>query len=145
MDPLDQRLGLKGFRDLTVCACSRCAGFVEGLEGAGQQKHGNLGERRVLLDRFADLVAALAGHHDIREHDIRSDFARLHHGIVAVVRRYDLNVFVGERKPDQLLDHNRIVSQEKRLGHKSPHSSPVGPTCHQRTARSSYRLGLACD
>ena len=53
-------------------------------------------EGGVLLDGFADLVSAEARHDDVRQHDIRLDLPRLDQGIVAIIRRNDFDVFVGE-------------------------------------------------
>jgi len=53
-------------------------------------------ESRILLDGFAYLVATLARHDDIREDDVRYDFACHHNGVIAVIRGHDLHVFVGE-------------------------------------------------
>ena len=90
-------------------------------------------------------VAGRAGHDGLRADGIGCNRTGHYEGVVAVVSGHDLHVLIGERKPDELLNHYRIVSQEKLLGHKSPRSGPLGPVCHQRTARSSYRLGLARD
>ena len=78
----------------------------------------------VLLDDFADFVAALARHDDVGENHIGDDFTRLSHGVIAVVRRDDLDVLVRERKSDKFLNDDRIVGQEKFLGHGPPVRTP---------------------
>ena len=66
----DQRLRLERLGQEPVAADARRALLVEGLEGAGQQQHRDVRERRVLLDEVADLVAVLLRHDDVAEHDV---------------------------------------------------------------------------
>jgi len=99
-----------------LCDVSRRTHFarprlVEGLESSSQQQHRNLCELGISLDGLADLVAVLAGHHDICEHDIGADFSGLDDRIVAVVDGQDGYVFAGETDRHDLLDRDAVVSQ----------------------------------
>ncbi len=123
-DTLDEGLGLEGLGDLSVGAGGGRTAFVEGLKGAGQEQDGDMREGRILFDRLANLVATLAGHDDVCENDIGLQLAGADDRVVAVVGRNDLDVLVCERESDELLDDDRIVGQEKCLGHGFPPFRP---------------------
>jgi hypothetical protein len=94
--------------------------LVEGLEGPGKQQHWNVTECRVGLDRLADLVAALAGHHDVGHHEVRAQCARSLDRGIAVIDGHELHVLAREADPHHFLDGDTVVCEQKRLRHAFP-------------------------
>jgi hypothetical protein len=94
--------------------------LVEGLEGAGEEEDRGGAERGVALDRLAELVPVPPRHHDVGEHDVRLELARLRERLLAVVHRGDAEVLVGEDDSHDLLDGDRVVREKKVLGHGAP-------------------------
>ena len=117
---LDQQLRLEGLGDVTGGAGAGGARLVEGFEGARQEQHGDMLEARVGLDRLADLVAALARHHDVRQDQVRTLLARARDRGIAVVDHHEAHVLVGEADSHDLLDRDAIVGQQQGLGHDPP-------------------------
>ena len=62
--------GSNGFGKHAVAARFVRARLIDRLERARQQEDGNMRELRRLLDVFRDLIPVLAGHADVREHDV---------------------------------------------------------------------------
>jgi hypothetical protein len=92
--------------------------LVEGLEGAGQQHHGDVLRVRIALQRLADLVPALARHHHIGEHHIRAQLAAAGDRIQPVVHRSHLEVLGREDHPDDLADGERVIGDQQVLRHR---------------------------
>ncbi len=115
---VEQHLALEGLGDVVVGPGGAGAGLVEGLEGAGQQQHGDALRGGIALERLADLVAVLARHHHVREHHIRTQLARPGDGVQPVVDRGDLEVLGREDHPDHLADGERVVGDQQILGHR---------------------------
>jgi hypothetical protein len=103
-----------------VCAHFDCALLVEGLEGAGQQQHRNALQRGIALELGAERVAVQARHADIGEDDVGLDLTGANERVVAVVDGDELDVLVGERDPDDLLDRHTVVGQKQGLRHVRP-------------------------
>ena len=143
---LDQRLRLEGLRDVARGAGARGALVVEGLEGAGQQQHRNVSERRVGFDRFAHLVAALPRHHDVCEDHVGAHAARARDGVVTVVDRDERDVLAGEADPDHLLDRDAVVCEQQGLAHGPPGSGcerqagPRAGAAESRIVAASIRI-----
>ena len=95
-------------------------------------------EARVGLHRLAHVVAALARHHDVGEHDVGPDLARTRDRVVAVVHGHDANVLVGEADPDDLLDRDAVVGEQQGLGHVSPRAAEQSRACRPRAG--AFRL-----
>jgi hypothetical protein len=101
--------------------------LVEGLEGAGQQQHGDVLGGRITLDRLAHLVPALAGHHHVGEHHIRAQLADTGDRIQPVVHRGHLEVLGREDHPDDLADGERVVGDQQILRHRRRASGESTP------------------
>jgi len=95
-------------------------GLVEGLEGPGEEEDGDLAELRVTLDRLAQLVAVLLGHHHVGEDDVGLGLARPRQRVLAVVDGRDLVVLVREGDAHDLLDRDGVIREQKVLGHGFP-------------------------
>jgi hypothetical protein len=104
---------------VSVGAGRTCAVLVERFEGAGQEQHGNVLGVRIALERLADLVAALAGHHHVRQHHVGSQLASLGDRIEPVVHGGELEILGGEDHPDHLADGDRVIGDEHTFGHRS--------------------------
>ena len=66
----DDDLRLERLDQDAVAADRTRAGFVDRLERAGQEHHGNVRQRRVALDERGDLVAVPFRHPDVGEDDV---------------------------------------------------------------------------
>jgi hypothetical protein len=85
--------------------------LVERLEGAGEEEHRDVLQRRVGLQRLAQLVAVLPRHDDVGEDDVGLDGAGLRERVLAVVHRRDLVVLGGERDAHDLLDRDGVIRE----------------------------------
>jgi hypothetical protein len=94
------------------------AGLVEGLEGAGEEENRDLAQLGVALHRLADLVAVPPRHDHVGEDDVGAELARAADRVLAVVHRDDLEVLAREGDAHDLLDGDRVVSEEQGLGHE---------------------------
>jgi hypothetical protein len=92
--------------------------LVEGLERAGEEEDRDRAERRVALDRLAELVPVPARHHHVREDDVGLQLARLRERVLTVVHGGDAEVLVREGDAHDLLDRDRVVREKKVLGHE---------------------------
>jgi hypothetical protein len=105
---------------VTVRARRPRARLVERLERAGEEEHRDVREPRIGLHRLADLVAVPPRHDDVREDDVGPELLRLRHRVLAVVDGGDSVVLVREGDAHDLLDRDRVVREEKVLGHGFP-------------------------
>jgi hypothetical protein len=117
---VDESLAFERLCDVAVGARIPRSHFVERLERPRQEKHRDSGECGIVLDRFADLVTVLLRHHDVGEHDVGAQFLRLPDCVIAVVDSDDAEVLAGKRDPDHLLNRDRVVREQKVLGHGNP-------------------------
>jgi hypothetical protein len=102
------------------------ARLVEGLEGAREQQDRDVAQAGITLDRLANLVPVLPRHDDVGEDDVRLQLPRARDRVIAVADRRDPKVLVRESDPDDLLDRDRVVREEKVLGHGVPGAAEGG-------------------
>jgi hypothetical protein len=117
---VDEGLALEGLGDVAVRVNCTGARFVEGLERAREEQDGDVPQRRIGLDGFAELVPVPLRHHDVGEDDVRLELSRARDGVLSVVDRGDLEVFTRERDAHDLLDRDGVIREEKVLGHGVP-------------------------
>ena len=111
LDLAEELLGVERLRHDRVRADPVGALAVEGLERSGQQDHRNARRLRVALDRLADLVAVLLGHHDVGEDQVGAGLADLLEGPHSVAHADELVLAVGKRQLDDLLNRQTVVGQ----------------------------------
>jgi hypothetical protein len=114
---VDEGLALERLRDVAIGADRAGARLVEGLERAGEEQYRDVLQRRIGLERLADLVAVLPRHHDIRDDDVRPELPGPGDGVLSVVNRGDLEVLACESDAHDLLDRDGIIREEEVLGH----------------------------
>jgi hypothetical protein len=124
---VEQDLALEGLGDVIIRAGGAGPVLVEGLEGSGQQHHGDVLGVRIALEGLADLVPALAGHHHIREHHVRAQLAAAGDRIQPVVHRSHLEVLGREDHPNDLADGERVVGDQQILRHRRRASGASTP------------------
>jgi hypothetical protein len=95
-----------------------CPAFIEGLEGAREEKDGRRGERGVPFDRQAHLVPTSLGHGHICEDQIRAKVVTASDGVVPVVDARERNVFMRERDRDHLLDGHAVICKQNFFRHE---------------------------
>ena len=117
LHPADDQLRLERLRQHAVAAGRRRSRVIDRLERARQQDDGNVGEPGGFFDVLRDLVAVLAGHADVGQHDVRRRGVEARDRLVAVADRDDLDVLVRERQLDDALNGDAVVGEEERMGH----------------------------
>jgi hypothetical protein len=85
-------------------------------------------ERRIALHRLAQLVPVLPGHDDVREDHVGLEISGPLESVVPVVDGRDLEVLVREGDGHDLLDRDRVVREEKVLGHVRSAAASGGKT-----------------
>ncbi len=118
---IHEHLGLERLGDVSGCLYLVCACLVEGFECPGQQQHRCIREVGVIPNSRANFVAALSGHDDVGEDDVRVALTRAGYGVVAVVHAYNFNVLVDEAQSYELLNHDTVVSEQQCSRHFISH------------------------
>jgi hypothetical protein len=110
-------LGLKRLGNPAVCPGGGRLGFVEGLEGAGQQQDRHALKRGIFLDRPAQFVAVFAGHEDVCQNQVRTAVTRCGQGGIAVVDDDQIVVLIGKGDGNHLLNGDAVVGQQQFFAH----------------------------
>jgi hypothetical protein len=100
-----------------VTTGGRRLGLIDRFERAREQHDRNMRKTRRALDVLRDLVAVLARHADVGQHDVGRRLVQPRDRLVAVADRYDLYVLVGERELDYALDRDAVVGQQQGMRH----------------------------
>jgi hypothetical protein len=84
---------------------------IERLERADQQHHRDVAELRALLYEVAKLVAILARHEDVCEHQVGVDFLHLPLGQVAAADGDDFDPLIFESLIDHLVNGDAVIGE----------------------------------
>ena len=126
IDPLDELVRVEGLRDDHVAADPVGALPVEGLEGSGEQDHGDARGGRIALDRFADLVTVLLRHHDVGEDEVRPRGLERFDRLPSVGNAGQLVARSGKRQLDDFLDRQAVVGQQDLFAHEDQRTKEGG-------------------
>ena len=85
--------------------------------GARQQDDRNVREPRRPPDVLRDLIAVLAGHPDVGEHDVGRRRLEPLDRLIAVADRDDGHVLIGKRQFDDALNRDAVVGKEEGVRH----------------------------
>ena len=136
--PADHLARLERFDEHLVAADRAAPRLVERLERPGQQDDRDPGARRIAPHERSDLVAVLARHADVGQHDVGLVPRDRFDGAGAVADRHDVDVLVRERQLDHALDRGAVVGQQQRVGHVRG-SLPAGPATVKNRAPAVAR------
>ena len=112
-DAADDHLRLERLDEHAVAPDGARPGLVDGLEGAGQQQHGNVRQLGIALDERRHLVAVAFRHADVGQHDVRTIRLDALDRLLPVADGHDLDVLVGERQLDHSLNGDAVVGQQQ--------------------------------
>ena len=73
----------------------------------------------VRLDELANFIPVLLGHNDIAEHDVRLDGPNLVDGLLPVSDGVELEILIGERELDNLLNRDAVVGEQDLVSHRA--------------------------
>ena len=110
--------GLEWLGEKTFASGSFGALLVERLKSAGQQQDGNVFQLVGRLDELANFIAIFLRHDDVAEHDVRLDGANLVDGLLPVPHGVELEILIGERELDNLLNGNAVVGEQDLVSHR---------------------------
>jgi hypothetical protein len=99
---IEEAGAVEGLGNVTVRAHRLRTRGIEGLEVAGEEQHGNVRSRRIALQFLAHLVAVLARHHAVSEHQIGAQLSRFGDSVETVVDGRQREVFRREEHSDDL-------------------------------------------
>ena len=108
---------LERLRQHAVAPDGARALFVDGLEGAREQQHRDVGQVGGALHERRHVVPVPLGHADICEDDVRALGFDALHGLLPVANGDDLDVFVREGQFDHALDRHAVVGEQELVRH----------------------------
>src|SRR5437660_505016 len=82
------------------------------LTAGAQHDHVRVGERSILPDLFADLIATHPRHHDVQEDDTGPKLSNACEALLAVTRRLDVVSLAGEQVAQRAQDVWLVVDYE---------------------------------
>ena len=115
-----QRVGVPRLRQLAVRASFLTARVVVRLLAGRQDEHRHRAQRRVGLDRRAEIVAGAARHHAVRDDQVGVRALRERQPLVGRARPGHRHVIrARERHGEGFLDRHAVVGDQDALGHRT--------------------------